>query len=149
MLRRASWDAGGGSERRLRPWEAAGLSGIGWLTPVAEMLARAEEKQPSGKPPRSVIVLWLNGGPSQLETFDPHPGTEIAADSQARATSVKGIQVGRGLEQVAEQPAKPEPSAACVQSSDEKIALLQRIDKLPAIELRHAGCFARCTHSVA
>ena len=27
---------------------------------------------------QSIILLWLGGGPSQLETFDPHPDTRIA-----------------------------------------------------------------------
>ena len=71
---------GGGSHLHRRTLlKAAGLSGIGWLTPVAEALSRASEKDISGKPPKSVIVLWLAGGPSQLETFDPKPGTNIAA----------------------------------------------------------------------
>ena len=50
--------------------KAAGLSGIGWLTPVAEALTRAAEEAPRGTPAKSIIVLWLAGGPSQLETFE-------------------------------------------------------------------------------
>src|SRR5687768_16464891 len=53
--------------------KAAGLSGLCWLTPLAERLARAAEEAPRGKPAKSVIVLWMQGGPSQFETFDPHP----------------------------------------------------------------------------
>ena len=83
--------------------KAAGLSGMGWLTPVAEALSRASEKDTSGKPPRSVIVLWLAGGPSQLETFDPKPGTNIAAGTEAIDTSVPGIQLAKGYEQLADQ----------------------------------------------
>ncbi|MBP86942.1 MAG: hypothetical protein CMJ64_09520 [Planctomycetaceae bacterium] len=82
---------------------AAGLSGLGWLTPVAEALSRADEKAASGKPPKSVIVLWLAGGPSQLETFDPKPGTNIAGGTKAIDTSVKGIQLAEGYEELAEQ----------------------------------------------
>ncbi|MCA9145273.1 MAG: DUF1501 domain-containing protein [Planctomycetales bacterium] len=83
--------------------KAAGLSGMGWLTPVAEALSRASEKDTSGQPPRSVIVLWLAGGPSQLETFDPKPGTNIAAGTEAIKTSVPGIQLAKGYEQLADQ----------------------------------------------
>ncbi|MEO8495534.1 MAG: DUF1501 domain-containing protein [Planctomycetota bacterium] len=83
--------------------KAAGLSGIGWLTPVAEALTRASEKDASGQPPRSIIVLWLAGGPSQLETFDPKPGTNIAAGTKAINTSVDGIQLAEGYEQLADQ----------------------------------------------
>lgn len=81
---------------------AAGAMGATWLTPLATALARSAEKSDEKKRPRSVIVLWLQGGPSQLETFDPHPGSDIAADSKARDTAVKGIQLGEGFEQVAD-----------------------------------------------
>jgi len=77
-----------------------GLAGLAWLTPLAELLALDAERQP-GRRPRSVIMLWLAGGPSQLETFDPHPGTDIAAGTGAISTSVPGIQLAAGLEQVA------------------------------------------------
>ena len=80
----------------------AGLSGISWMTAMATCLARADELNPRRKA-KSLIVLWLEGAPSQLETFDPHPGTEIAAGSKARKTRAEGILLGDGLEQVAEE----------------------------------------------
>ena len=80
----------------------AGLSGLSWLTPLATALARDAEHKPAA-PAKSLIVLWLNGAPSQLETFDPHPGTEIAAGSVAIKTNVDGIMLGAGLQQTAEQ----------------------------------------------
>ena len=83
--------------------KAAGLSGLGWLTPVAGRLALAEERPPRGLPAKSVILIWLAGGPSQLETFDPHPGSNIATGSVARNTSATGIQIDNGFEQLADQ----------------------------------------------
>lgn len=80
---------------------AAGVAGLTSLTPLAELLARDSEC--SGRPPRSVIVLWLQGGPSQLETFDPHQGTRIAAGTRWRPTAVPGLRLAEGLEQVADQ----------------------------------------------
>src|SRR5688572_19190810 len=83
---------------------AAGLSGIAWLTPLAERLARAAEEAPKGAPPKSLIVLYMEGGPSQLETFDPHPGAKISHDiTKAIKTSAKDIQISDWLPQVAEQ----------------------------------------------
>lgn len=82
--------------------KAAGLSGLSWLTPLATTLARADEKAPRAKA-KSLIVLWMEGAPSQLETFDPHPDTEIAAGSKARKTNAGSIRLGEGLQQVAEQ----------------------------------------------
>lgn len=80
----------------------AGIAGLNWLSPVSQVLSSQAQKIDLGRPAKSVILLWMQGAPSQLETFDPHPGTNIAAESKARKTSVKTIQVGAGLEQVAD-----------------------------------------------
>jgi hypothetical protein len=82
---------------------AGGLSALGWLTPLGTVLARAAEKDRA--PAKSVVVLWLGGGPSQLETFDPKPGTDIAAGTKAINTAAKGVQLAAGLEQLADQMA--------------------------------------------
>jgi hypothetical protein len=78
----------------------ASLAGVSWLTPLGQLLAERAEKDP--EPAQSVILLWLAGGPSQLETFDPHPGTLIAGDTRAIPTNVKNIQLAQGLERLAE-----------------------------------------------
>jgi hypothetical protein len=75
------------------------LAGLSWLTPVGELLAQQAEK--TRGPAQSVILLWLGGGPSQLETFDPHPGKKIAGGTKAIATAAKGIQLADGFEQLA------------------------------------------------
>lgn len=80
----------------------AGFSGLSWLTPLARQLSRASQANPAKKA-KSLIVLWLAGAPSQLETFDPHPGTEIAAGSLALKTRAKGILIGDGFQQLADQ----------------------------------------------
>jgi len=81
--------------------KAGGLGGLSWLTLLAGGLARAAEQSPRRQPARSVILLWLQGGPSQLETFDPHPGTKIAAGTEAVETAVEGVLLAKGLEQLA------------------------------------------------
>lgn len=81
---------------------AGGAGAISWLTPLASALAQQQQLQPI-ETAKGLIVLWLEGAPSQLETFDPHPGTEIAAGSLARKTNVPGIMLGDGFEQTAEQ----------------------------------------------
>lgn len=81
----------------------AGGTALGWLTPVGELLARAAEQQPASEPAQSIIVLWLAGGPSQLETFDPHPGTDSAGGTRAIPTAVKGVRLAEGLPRLAEQ----------------------------------------------
>jgi len=98
-------DGGCGSADHIhrRPWLTAGAAaGIGWLTPLGEALARADQQRPTARP-RSVIMLWLQGGPSQLETFDPHPGSKIGGETTAITTSVPGLKIASGLMQTAEQ----------------------------------------------
>ena len=77
------------------------LAGLSWLTPVGELLAAQADV--TRRPAQSVILLWLGGGPSQLETFDPHPNTKIAAGTKAIATAAKGIQLAGGFDQLAGQ----------------------------------------------
>ncbi|MFT5524006.1 MAG: hypothetical protein ACI9HK_001956 [Pirellulaceae bacterium] len=80
---------------------ATGLAGATWLTPLSRVLAQQADikSQPRAK---SVIVLWLQGGPSQLDTFDPKPGTLGGGDTKAIMTSVPGIQLAEGFEPLAE-----------------------------------------------
>ncbi|MFO0928854.1 MAG: DUF1501 domain-containing protein [Gemmataceae bacterium] len=80
-------------------------AGSPWLTTVGQLLARAAEAPGKRHLARSLIVLWLQGGPSQLETFDPHPGTDIAAGTGAIDTAVKDVQLAPGLPRLAEEMA--------------------------------------------
>src|SRR5688500_8400406 len=45
---------------------AAGVSLSGWL-------GRLAAAAPGGKRPKSCILLWMAGGPSHIDTFDPKP----------------------------------------------------------------------------
>jgi uncharacterized protein (DUF1501 family) len=78
----------------------SGLAGVGWLTPVGEILARQAEG--SREPARSIILLWMAGGPSQLETFDPHPESKIAGGTKAIATASKSIRLAESYGRLAE-----------------------------------------------
>ena len=80
----------------------AGLAGATWLTPIGHLLAR-EAEGPAKSQAQSIILLWMQGAPSQLETFDPHPGTAIAAGTGAIDTAIKNIQLATGLERTAEE----------------------------------------------
>ncbi len=83
--------------------KAAGFSGLAWLTPAAELLADQDPKSRNGRPAQSVIILWLGGGPSQLETFDPHAGRKIAGGTTAIKTASRQIELAAGLPRLAEQ----------------------------------------------
>ncbi|MGE0710958.1 MAG: DUF1501 domain-containing protein [Planctomycetota bacterium] len=70
--------------------------------------AKAEEDVPAEKVPgggkaRSVIVLNMAGGMSQLDTFDPKPGQQNAGPLKAISTSAPGLQLSELLPRLAEQ----------------------------------------------
>lgn len=81
----------------------AGAGGL-MMSALAQRLAWADEKGLTDPVrPRNVILLWLEGGPSQLETFDPHPGGKIGGDAKAIPTSAEGIEISDLLPQTAEK----------------------------------------------
>lgn len=79
----------------------AGAAGVSWLTPLADILAVEAATAPRGRPARSVILLWLGGAASQLDTFDPHPTTKIGGGVKTIPTAIKGVEFAAGLEQTA------------------------------------------------
>ncbi len=78
--------------------------GAALLGPLSQALAAAAEL-PGSDPvrPKSVILLWLDGGPSQLETFDPHPGGRYGGDVKSIGTSLAGVEFADTLPRLAEQ----------------------------------------------
>jgi hypothetical protein len=66
---------------------AAGLGALGWFD---RLTLHADELR---KQRKSVILLWMAGGPSQFETLDPKPGTESQGPTRAIATAVPGIDI--------------------------------------------------------
>jgi hypothetical protein len=69
------------------------------LSPWFGRLATAAADDPKRK--RACILLWMNGGPSQMETFDPKPGHKNGGPTQAIDTSVPGIKLAANLPKVA------------------------------------------------
>src|SRR5438445_12571477 len=76
---------------------AAGL-GLSFTLPGLDL--RAAQSRGSERP-KSLITLWMQGGPSQLETFDPHPGKEIGGETKAIDSTIPGMQMAHQLPQTA------------------------------------------------
>ena len=68
---------------------------------MAERAAVAKAQERSG--PRSVILVVMNGGPSQLETFDPKPDapTHVRGPLRSIATKVPGVFLSEGFPRLA------------------------------------------------
>jgi hypothetical protein len=67
---------------------AAGVSLGGWL-------GRAAAAAPAGSRPKACILLWMAGGPSHIDTFDPKPDAPIDVRGEFRPidTAVPGVRV--------------------------------------------------------
>lgn len=60
-------------------------------TAITALLPRRAARAAVGGP-SSLITIWLEGGPSQLETFDPHPGP-AGGPTQAISTAIPGLSI--------------------------------------------------------
>jgi hypothetical protein len=89
-----------GSNRR-EFLQIGALAGLGIALP--EVL-RAEAEQRGGDD-LSCIFMWMNGGPSHIDTFDPKPEApvEIRGEFSAIDTNLPGVQVTEHLPNLAQQ----------------------------------------------
>src|SRR6516225_8598456 len=74
---------------------AAALGALGWMDAVA---MSAEQMRKNNM---ACILLYMRGGPSQMETFDPKPGTDNGGPTKAIDTAVRGIQIAEPWTNVA------------------------------------------------
>jgi hypothetical protein len=72
-------------------------------SPFALAVSHAMAADPKSRKPKSLILLWLDGAPSQLETFDPHPGMEIGGPTRAIQTAVAGLAFAHTLPKLAQE----------------------------------------------
>ena len=97
------WNSSGHNGSR-RTWLATcgQALGLGLSLPALPLLAGPDRKKRGASRPTSLITLFLAGGPSQLETWDPHPGTAIGGPTRSVKTTVPGVSIADGYPQVAE-----------------------------------------------
>ena len=72
-----------------------GYSMSGWIEALAQQSANNPQRR------RSCILLWMNGGPSQMDTFDLKPGHANGGPYRAIQTSVPGVRISEHLPRVA------------------------------------------------
>ena len=69
---------------------ALGISFSGWLPRLAQAAQEA-------KTSKSCILLWMSGGPSQLDTFDPKPDHVNGGPVKAIPTKATGVHISEYL----------------------------------------------------
>lgn len=77
---------------------AAGVLGVGLNAFAAPDAAKQLTQQQ-----KRVLVVFLSGGVSQLESWDPKPGTDTGGPFRAIPTSVKGLHISELLPYTAKQ----------------------------------------------
>jgi len=69
------------------------VRGTGWLSLPLVMDLQAQSASTASRKKRSLILLWQDGGPSHIETFDPKPDAprEYRGELEAIRTSLPGV----------------------------------------------------------
>ena len=86
------------SRRDWMRWSAAaglGCAASPWLAPLAQAAAGDPDRK------RSCILLWMSGGPSQIDTFDLKPDHANGGEFQAIETAAPGVRICEHLPGVA------------------------------------------------
>ncbi len=78
------------------PAAAAATGALSWQD---HLMASAPTLRKSGK---ACILLWMQGGPSQFETFDPKPGHANGGETKTIPTTIPGVQISANLPKVAQ-----------------------------------------------
>ncbi len=88
-----------------RHWLQLGVAGLagGSFANLLQLRETCAAHLPANKKPSSCILIWMDGGPTHFETFDPKPEApiEIRGEFQPINTNVSGIQICEHLPQLA------------------------------------------------
>lgn len=88
-----------------RNWLQLGVAGLagGSFTNLLQLRQACAATMPSNRKPASCILIWMDGGPTHFETFDPKPEApvEIRGEFQPINTNVQGIQICEHLPKLA------------------------------------------------
>jgi len=85
------------SRRRFLHMGSAALAGSGLLGSMSAHAAQLKKQN------RSCVLVWLSGGPSQMETWDPKPGTTNGGQTKAIRTAAGGVQIAQYWPKLARQ----------------------------------------------
>ncbi len=118
------------SRRDLLKLSACGAFGASmsrWLPVLANEIGASPDRR------RSVILLWMTGGPPQTDTFDMKPGHENGGQFKPIDTSVPSIQICEHLPRVAKlmQHCAPIRSMSTKEGDHTRATYLLRTGNLP------------------
>jgi len=76
--------------------------GLGLSLALPSLEGRAAERRGAERA-KSLVTIFLGGAISQLESWDPHPGTPIGGETKSLPTTIPGLEISDFYPRVAEQ----------------------------------------------
>ena len=126
------------NRRELLRRTAGGVLGLSFLSPAASALPRFDGPAPRSAPARKLIYLYMAGGMSHLDTFDPKPGQAVQGPTGTIATNVDGVRISEHFPRLARRM--------------ERAALLRSLHSERGVHadargtIRHPSLGSWCTH---
>ena len=119
---------------------AFGAAACPWLPRLA---AAADKK----KATKACIVLWMSGGPSQIDTWDLKPGHKNGGPSKETATAVPGLRISEHLPKLAEAAKELGIIRSMTTKEGEhgRATQLLHTGQLPSEVVRVPGASGRCS----
>jgi len=141
--------AGGIVSRRdfLRGISTAALA-TGTLTWTDLITLKADELRKQG---RACILLYMQGGPSQFETFSPLIGHPNGGETKSIKTNVNGIEIAENLPNLAKVADKYAivRSMTSKEGSHPRASYLLHTGYLPTASVKHPAIGALAAHEIA
>lgn len=99
----------------------------------------------------SCILLWMQGAPSQLETFDPKPGHENGGETKAIDTNVSGIRISANLPEIAKVADKLAivRSMSTKEGNHQRASYMLHTSYVPTATVRHPSLGSVAAHEIA
>lgn len=124
---------------------SGGIAGLSWTDRVA---LHADELRKQGM---ACILLWMQGGPSQFDTFDPKPGHANGGDVKAIATRSNGVRWSANLPKLAQQSDKLAVlrSLSTKEGNHQRASYLLHTSYVPSSSVNYPTLGSAVTHANA
>ncbi|MEX2213997.1 MAG: DUF1501 domain-containing protein [Phycisphaeraceae bacterium] len=115
------------------------IGGMNWAN--SAIAADATAAAPKKKNAKSVIYIFMVGGMSHIDTWDPKPGADTAGDFKAVKTNVNGIQVSEQFGAIGKHMDKMclIRSMTSSQGAHERAQYLMHTSYAPLASVKHPG----------
>jgi hypothetical protein len=95
------WEIGGRVDRRsFMKAAAAGSAAVGMSGFLSRLLAQSAGQRPDKRP--KMLLMWMGGGPTHIDTFDPKVGSANQGPWKDTPTKVAGVHVSEKFPELAQ-----------------------------------------------